>query len=242
MVKLNKKSTKHLVLKDIEYPEHDNEHATQSLSKDNDSWMVAYLDLMTLLLALFIIMGALSHAKSGVNMQGQSKEAKNSENPGSPKTLDATVQRQGQKEGMEKDLRTVIGSNSLGGVMDIKTSPGLIRLQMDASLLFQVGRSDISPKGLDALDKIASILLIYATNIEVEGHTDNTPIGNSAQNSNWNLSADRAVSVVQKLIEFGVPPKKLHATGYADTRPIASNHTEEGRTKNRRVEFIMIPE
>lgn len=236
-MKIDVAKKKTLVLKDIDFPEH--EDATQSLSKGNDSWMVAYLDLMTLLLALFIIMGALSHAKAGVNMQGKSEVTKDSEDPGSPKALDATVQRQGQNEGMEKELRKVIGSNSLGGMMDVKTSPGLIRLQMDASLLFKVGRSNVSPAGQDALAKITKIFLVYATNIDVEGHTDNTPILGNSHNSNWSLSALRAVSVVEKLIHLGVPAKRLHATGYADTHPLASNLTPEGRAKNRRVEFVV---
>ena len=225
------------VLNDNDF--HEDDASSQSLSSNNnDSWMVAYLDLMTLLLALFVIMGALSHSKAGVNLQGKSEVVRTSETPGSPKSMDATIKRQGQKQGMEDELNRVIGSNSLGGLMAVKASPGLIRLQMDAKLLFPIGNSDLSKEGEKALEKIVYLIKEHAKQIEVEGHTDNTPIS-GGRASNWSLSADRAVSVVEKLIKLGMPADRLHATGYADTRPITSNSTEEGRAKNRRVEFVI---
>jgi len=231
-------SLRPFVLNDDDF--HEDESSSQSLgSRNNDSWMVAYLDLMTLLLALFVIMGALSHAKAGVSLQGKSETVKTSDIPGSPKTMDATIERQGQKKGMEEDLRRVIGSNSLGGVMAVKATPGLIRLQMDAKLLFPIGQAEMSEAGVDALEKVATLFREYAKNIEVEGHTDNTPMIGGRHHSNWSLSSDRAVSVVEKLIRLGVPAEKLHATAYADTRPLTTNATEKGRAKNRRVEFVV---
>ena len=218
--------------------EDDNNQGVNS-NNEVDSWMVAYLDLMTLLLALFLIMGALSHTKSGVSLQGKSEIVKKTETAGKPVTVDATIKRQGQDMGMEKDLRKIIGSNSLGGVMDVKVQPGLIRLQMDARLLFPIGQADMKPEGQQALKDVAELFKENTTNIEVEGHTDNIPINSPQFQSNWSLSAARAVSVVEALIKLGISAEKLHATGYADTRPLESNATKEGRAKNRRVEFIV---
>ncbi|MDX8388461.1 MAG: OmpA family protein [Ghiorsea sp.] len=218
----------------------DESDALEPLSTSgNDSWMVAYLDLMTLLLALFIVMGAISHSKAGISLQGQSVVEKDSAQQGVPKTLDATVERQDKKEGMAEELNKIIGNNALGGVMSIKASPGLIRLQMKAKLLFPIGQADMSTAGVEAVQKVAELFKEHATTIEVEGHSDNVPISGGPYPSNWSLSAARAVSVVEKLIEYGVPATKLHATGYADTKPLTSNLTAEGRAKNRRVEFVV---
>jgi len=218
----------------------DDDHQRAGGILESESWMVAYLDLMTLLLAFFVVMGALSHAKAGVNLQGKQESIKESEIAGKPLTLDATVQRQGQNKGLEEALRKVIGSNSLGGVMDVKVQPGFIRLQMDARLLFPVGASKIRPDGEKALRHVALLFQDNNSNIEVEGHSDNVPInGGGTYGSNWALSAARAVSVVEALVRMGVPKGKLHASAYADTRPLASNASPEGRAKNRRVEFIV---
>jgi len=206
---------------------------------EQDSWMVAYLDLMSLLLAFFVIMGALSHAKAGVNMQGKEKNIQSQEPAGKPVSMDASVKRQGQKSGMSESMQKIIGSNSLGGLVDVHVDPGQIRLQMDAQLLFPPGSDELKPAGLAALDKLAKVLVEDDTKINVEGHSDNIPINTERFRSNWALSAARAVSVVEQLIDLGIPSERLHASAYGDTWPRASNGSPEGRAKNRRVEFVL---
>ncbi len=203
-----------------------------------DGWMVAYLDLMTLLLALFIIMGAISHSKAGVKMQAPSSPQKTA-SQGATVSDNATVQRQGQRKGMEESVQRILGSNSLGGVMDYKLSPGEVRLQMHANMLFDAADTKLNKKALRTLKNIARVLDHYKGKIEVAGHTDNTPLGKGRFKSNWELSSARAAAVVEALINLGIAQNRLHATGYADTRPIASNATPEGRARNRRVEFIV---
>ncbi|MDQ6996270.1 MAG: OmpA family protein [Mariprofundus sp.] len=216
----------------------DREVEDQIQTITNDGWMVAYLDLMTLLLALFIIMGAVSHAKAGIKIQAPSSPQKTA-TVGTSVSDNATIQRQGQREGMEENIRRILGSNSLGGVMDFKMSPGQIRLQMDASLLFKVGQEQMDKKALIPLKNLVKVLQSYSGKIEVAGHTDSTPLRKNNDQSNWELSTMRATSVVKALIDLGIEQGRLHAAGYADTRPIASNATAEGRAKNRRVEFII---
>jgi len=206
--------------------------------KTVDGWMVAYLDLMTLLLALFIIMGAISHSKSGMKMQAPTSPQKTA-TEGAPVSDNATLQRQGQKKGMEDNVQRILGSNSLGGVMDYKVSPGQIRLQMHASMLFDAAGTKLSDKSMLMLKNIALVLHNYRGKVEVAGHTDNIPLKKGRYKSNWELSSARASAVVQALINLGIPPERLRATGYADTMPLASNATPEGRSKNRRVAFIV---
>jgi len=218
---------------DTDMPENND---TPSITQDG--WMVAYLDLMTLLLALFIIMGAISHSKSGVKMQAPSSPQKSAAE-GATVSDNATVQRQGQKKGMEESVQRILGSNSLGGMMDYKLSPGQVRLQMHANMLFDAAGTGLNQQAMLMLKNIAKVLSNYRGQIEVAGHTDNIPLRRGRFKSNWELSSARAAAVVEALISLGIAQNRLHATGYADTMPMASNATKEGRAKNRRVEFIV---
>ncbi|HUO66073.1 MAG TPA: OmpA family protein, partial [Gammaproteobacteria bacterium] len=73
--------------------------------------------------------------------------------------------------------------------------------------------------------------------ISVEGHTDNVPVQGGPFPSNWDLASARANAVARYLLEQGFEPSRLQSVSYADTRPVASNDTEEGRAANRRVEL-----
>lgn len=203
-----------------------------------ESWMLSYLDLVTLLLSLFIVMGTLNAPKEGIKVQSTS-DGMNAENQETPVSMDATIKRQGQDKGLEEDLNRIIGSNSLGGVMDVKVTPGQIRLQMHASMLFGPAEADLNESASTPLKDLAKLLLTYPGRVEVAGHSDNVPISGGRYRSNWELSSARAASVVESLIKLGIPASRLHATGYADTRPLMTNTTPEGRAKNRRVEFIV---
>ncbi|MBI5872674.1 MAG: OmpA family protein [Candidatus Omnitrophica bacterium] len=120
---------------------------------------------------------------------------------------------------------------------------GLVITFLD-EILFDSGKAKIRPEAFSALDKVASVITDKAAdlNVGVEGHTDNEPIKYSSWKSNWELSAARATSVLHYLIEKGVAPGKLAATGYGEFRPVGSNDTSEGRRKNRRVEVVILPE
>lgn len=232
----NMESIRTHILADPEMDMHERDDNNTSIT--SDGWMVAYLDLMTLLLALFIIMGAISHSKAGVKMQAPSSPQKSAAE-GATVSDNATVQRQGQKKGMEDNVQRILGSNSLGGVMDYKLSPGQVRLQMHANMLFNAAGTDLNKKSLKMLKNIAKVLSNYRGTIEIAGHTDDIPLTRGRFRSNWELSSARAAAVVEALINLGIAQKRLHATGYADTMPLASNATAEGRAKNRRVEFII---
>ena len=78
--------------------------------------------------------------------------------------------------------------------------------------------------------------------IVIEGHTDNLPVGKDAPyESNWELSSLRATSIVRYLIKYHqIDPQRISAMAYADTRPVKSNDSEEGRSRNRRIEIYLI--
>jgi len=115
-----------------------------------------------------------------------------------------------------------------------KSARGTIISMSD--ILFDVGKATLKPDLKTNLAKIAGILTVYKdVNVLVEGHTDST----GSDEFNQKLSEDRANSVMQYLIEQGVAAPRLKATGYGETKPVASNSTSEGRQKNRRVDLVV---
>ena len=113
-----------------------------------------------------------------------------------------------------------------------------------AEVLFDSGKADIRQEAMGTLDKIANVLNeeVKSRDIGVEGYTDNDPIKYSGWKSNWELSTGRAVSILHYLVDQkGIEPKRISATGYGEYRPVASNDTQAGRKKNRRVEIVVLP-
>jgi chemotaxis protein MotB len=106
---------------------------------------------------------------------------------------------------------------------------------------FDSGSDGIKPEGRTLLDTLATSLMTLDNQIRVEGHTDDVPIHTGRFPSNWELSTARATSVVSYLVlKFGLSPERLSAAGYAEFRPTASNDTEEGRARNRRVDILVM--
>jgi chemotaxis protein MotB len=117
---------------------------------------------------------------------------------------------------------------------------GLVVRVLTDQLLFVSGQAALEPAGLPLLNEVAQLLNVDQSHpITVEGHTDNVPISSSQYPSNWELSTDRATTVVRYLIAQAVKRGRLGAVGYADLHPIDSNATASGRARNRRVEIVL---
>lgn len=115
-----------------------------------------------------------------------------------------------------------------------------IKLSMYGAILFDSGKADIKNEALPILKKIGSVLKVYGDNlIKIEGHTDNVPISSNVKfKSNMELSTARACAVWEYMTEvIGLNAKTLESAGRSEYDPVADNSTEEGRKKNRRVEF-----
>jgi chemotaxis protein MotB len=106
---------------------------------------------------------------------------------------------------------------------------------------FDSGTATIRPGSLDAIARLAAVLKQRPENLRVEGHTDNVPIHNSRFTSNWELSTYRATEITRLMItQYGLPPTRLSAAGYAEFHPIAPNSTDAGRAQNRRVDVVVL--
>jgi len=112
-----------------------------------------------------------------------------------------------------------------------------------AEILFDSGKAVLREDSLPILDKVVRILKeeVPQNSIGVEGHTDNEPIKHSKWQSNWELSAHRALGVLYYLESEGVSPMRLSAIGYGEYHPVASNDTDQGKQLNRRVEIVILP-
>jgi chemotaxis protein MotB len=132
-----------------------------------------------------------------------------------------------------------------GGAIEIEQEKDRLRMSIAEELFFESGKAEIKPEGKTVLLKIAAVLKkIPEKNVRVEGHTDNVPIGPKIRDkypTNWELGAVRAVNVVRFLQEEGgMDPLRLSAVSFGQYRPKATNRTQAGRSKNRRIEIILI--
>jgi chemotaxis protein MotB len=119
-------------------------------------------------------------------------------------------------------------------------SRGLVATIATDHVLFDSGSPHISPAGERIIAAIGPTLARLSNPVLIEGHTDNVPL-NSNGYTNWNLSTDRAVAVLQILQSaYGIVPTRLSAAGYGEYHPVTSDATPEGRAANRRVEIVIL--
>ena len=127
--------------------------------------------------------------------------------------------------------------------VDVQVLKGVVYISLSDNMLYKSGSYDISDRAGETLSKIAKIITDYKDyEVLIEGNTDNVPISKPNIRNNWDLSALRASSVVQALQNnYGVDPKRLTAGGRGEYNPVASNDTDEGKSRNRRTQIIITP-
>ena len=159
-------------------------------------------------------------------------------------------QREEEKNEMKstyEDLLEGMKSEIEKGEITITQLKGKLKVNMLDEILFDSGKTTIKPEGVEVLERVGEILSnVKDRAINVEGHTDNVPIGPELARrypTNWELSAARATNVARYLQEkIGIDPTFLSATGYGEYHPVASNESEEGQARNRRIEIVLVPE
>ena len=242
------------------HPEHEN----------LERWLVSYADFITLLFATFVVLYALSQLdlakfkllKSSLQQAFSSQsiiQGNNGimENSGSsilsgqydefnvvPPVVEEAEAKYEEKDFSESgnQLNELEKTNQINGVEVRITDRGLEISLLDA-LFFDSGSAKIKKSVYPTLSKIGKMLKDKYTNhpIRVEGHTDNIPIKSPIYPSNWELSSARACSVVRFFINnLAFPKNRFAAIGYADVSPLASNNTEKGKNRNRRVDIIVL--
>lgn len=236
--------------------------------ENHERWLVSYADFITLLFAFFVVMYALSSINEGKyrvlsdsissafrnvpfgSVGGQVGITTNLTPPLSiaipsrrlppqAKSDASQVVKRERLRNTAKELKKALGPLVDEGKVTVTEGAFGITVDINASVLFAPGDARLDLGAVRALAAVAQILAPTEFPVVVEGHTDNTPISNPVFPSNWELSGNRASSVVRLFIETGVDGRRLTATGYADQRPLADNATPEGRQRNRRVSITI---
>ncbi len=209
-----------------------------------DSWLLTYLDTLTLLLVLLLVMLTMAGKGDG-HQQG----------PGTLPAQDGLLNQQAARlpngaplpvplpaparNGTDQSLTQGLQLDNLGDNVDVVVNDKSVSLRINSEILFDSGEAQLSLGGLEILQRLARTLKDSPHAITIEGHTDAIPIRSARFPSNWELSSARAGSVVRYLEANGIASRRLRAVGYADTRPLAQNNTAANRALNRRVELML---
>lgn len=221
--------------------------------------MVTFADLMALLLALFVLLLSFSEidSESFKKNAGPINEAFNASRirptatvkvPLAPdritheeqEKLDKVYEREEQRRIFIETLQDVMIEEIRKETVQMIVQEDAVIIRFPDKSAFPSGSMDLTEEILPTLDRIADTLTRAEGNILVSGHTDNDPIATSQFRSNWDLSTERAVSVVHRLLQNeGLGAERITAQGFGDSRPLADNATPKGRAANRRVEIII---
>ncbi|GFZ82545.1 hypothetical protein GCM10010978_24130 [Compostibacillus humi] len=146
-----------------------------------------------------------------------------------------------QHSSLEDNVQSFLDENDLNGIISTNRTEEGVSLVLQDSILFATGEAEILESAEGFLNKVGEFLQGIPNRVRVEGHTDSRPIYNYRYPSNWELSGARASSVIRYLIDnFAIDSQRFTSVGYAETRPVASNTSEENMQKNRRVEIVIL--
>lgn len=218
------------------------QHGRQG-AEDGQSWMMVYLDVLTLLLVMFVLLlMRMSPSQSEQPVTAVEQAAVNAvrQLPESSTLQQVAEQRTGvtADRRLADRLREDLARHNFQGVA-VTLEQGQVNVTLPDSVLFAPGRADLIKGAETILSRIAPLLVDSGYSISVEGHTDNVPIATRLFPSNWELSAARAARVIRFLQSQGIPMTRMQAVGHADTRPLADNDSEAGRSRNRRVNLVV---
>jgi chemotaxis protein MotB len=161
------------------------------------------------------------------------------------RALDELRERQRQAQKRLDTFRNLLAkfrSMIESGQLRVRIVRNRMVVELPEGILFASARASLKSEGEATLAQVAPILReIEGRQFQIAGHTDNIPIRTHRFPSNWELSTARAVAVTRFLVDQGMPGERLSAAGYAETEPVASNDTAEGRAQNRRIEIVLVP-
>jgi chemotaxis protein MotB len=249
----------------------------ESKPQNHERWVISYADFITLLLAFFVVMYAVSTVNSSkfqqmaeaftsafmgkvptIRASGMAAAEKapfdNLPSPVRtpvvtrepqvkhlPHALRQQVEKQVEKlmEAYQKLTQLLAAMIRDGQVRVTLNSFGVV-IDINAVVLFSSGKAELTPAALQLIEQVASVLKDLDYRIQVNGFTDNAPIHSAQFDSNWDLSAARAISVVKRFVLDGIDPNLLVGAGYGEYHPVASNDTLEGMAMNRRVSIVVV--
>jgi chemotaxis protein MotB len=227
-------------------------------SATRDRWLVSYADLLTLLLAFFVVLFAASQKGGQADAShvlrkalesftqpsqpgaGTGRASSSSQSPSRAANA-ASASSPAQNTGIDLRLRELLRPEIARGSVAISEHRGAVIISLREAGFYRSGSAELQSGSERILDRIASELRASSCAIRIEGHTDAAPIQTAAFHSNWELSTARATGLVRRFIEQdGIPADRLSAAGFAEFHPLAPENTSEGRARNRRVDIVLL--
>jgi len=220
----------------------------------DESWLIPYADLLTLLLALFIVL----YASSNVDTEKYNAMAQafyeTIMNPGGISEIppdwvppydfppeEAAQQEKLNLEKLQREVNEYLKEAGLENQVSTSIDDRGLIISVNDAVLFDPGNAVIKPQYREVVVQVGEIISTMNNFIRIEGHTDNVPQSSPMYPSNWDLAVGRATSIVKLFVaETHIEPEKLMAVGYGEFRPIAENNSPEGRGRNRRVDIIIL--
>ncbi len=229
-------------------------------------WMVTFADLMALMMTFFVLLysfSSLDETKyrliaasmaSGFGAVLVSPKSAPSSALGPPSMMPSPMNqpmgRAMQNAGpgktaanavVSEEVKETLQSEISEGIISVETTGNSVIIRFPEEIAFPPASDHMSDEIIPIIKRLSKSLADVPGTIMISGHTDNRPINSARYQSNWKLSTDRAVSVIQLFEKIGnIESKRLTAVGYGDTRPIAPNDTSQGRARNRRVEIAIV--
>lgn len=234
----------------------------------DETWLIPYSDLLTLLLALFIVLFATSQIDQKKLQEVASAFASAFNGSPSMLNLNNTPQAQssplmpkpdGMQQIMPKDeekarivesvqlaeLKRQVDeyakNRGLGGQLETSITEDGLLVRIKDTALYRSGSAELLPEARQLGTDVSHMIAGLTQNIVISGHTDNVPIRIAEFPTNWDLSSKRALNFMKYIIsqDSNLKPERFSAIGYGEYRPLAPNETTEGRQKNRRVEILI---
>ena len=199
----------------------------------NNDWAVSYSDVISLLLVFFVMLISISTVDP--------EKVKNiSEAIADKESYQAKIISIGE---LNKQVRKVIEEKNLGAYTKITVENNNIKIDINDKILFAIGNAELSQRSKLILKELLLSFKRLPSHyrFEIEGHTDDVPINNDKYPSNWYLSSDRALSVLDLFLYYGFDSKRFTVQGFADTKPLVKYKNAQGniipgaRAKNRRI-------
>jgi chemotaxis protein MotB len=235
---------------------------------NHERWLVSYADFITLLFAFFVMMYAHSQTdkvravqiseafhqalSEGRLLSALEKLMGKPQRPKPPKekpTTEQILQQQNEQAGVIEllpslqQLNDSLSKEIAMGRVEVRMERRGLVISLKEATFFPSGGDTVDPRTLPTLAIIATEIGKHPNPIRLEGHTDSKPISTSRFRSNWELSAARGIAMLDLFAgRFGIPRNRMAIAGFADTAPVASNDTEEGRARNRRVDIVVLNE
>lgn len=225
----------------------------------HDRWLLSYADLVTLLLAVFIVLFGFSRGHqqtiqttsagihSGFDQLGISRSQKGLETapsqaaPPPPSATKPPASPSFDAAELKQQLEGVLGNEIDKNAIQMQKSSEGLTISLRDFGFFNSGDAKLLPGAAEQIKRTARVLIERRLEVRVEGHSDDQPIHTALFHSNWELSTARATSVLTLLLDDAAfPPDKLSVAGYGAYRPVADNATPEGRRMNRRVDLVVI--